>query len=503
MASIEVVGGLASHSRANGPPRLGFTHYRAPPKAVPKAGVLVQVWAVGLDAVDLRLLGVGVHTPASTPAPIPPRSRTQSFGRFVGRAVGVNRRAASSSESSHSSSNSLFGNTRERRSSVVSFFSETTSTSHKESSYASPDVGFVPGRAFVGRVLECGWDVRDEVVRRGEWVVGLLDVRKSGALAEFITVDRHRIHRVPHPRTSADAHLFNSNSSSFYRADLDSHSPPPSPHFAPPNSHAHTPMCPPYPHSHSSFSSHPSHPSHSSHSSHLNSHPLNSNSNSHAHAPNSHLDPPSRPHTPHTHSPLSPHGQAQAHSRSADSQAQSRSADSQAQSRSADSQPHSRSADSSSASSSDHYAQPNQDSPYPSRPSSRQQQQHERPPSSISFRADSRQSSHHVGGNNKLGAGNNNRGVAFSNNTGTGKHRRVRSAPPSPPAPPPTLSLDELALVPLGIAAHRAVRTLRGVGGEYADYAGVGSGYARTQRDRRDEACEYGCKEKFGGDLSR
>ncbi|KAJ7155362.1 hypothetical protein C8R43DRAFT_999493 [Mycena crocata] len=358
MASIEVVGGLASHSRANGPPRLGFTHYRAPPKAVPKAGVLVQVWAVGLDAVDLRLLGVGVHTPPSTPAPIPPRSRTQSFGRFVGRAVGVSRRAASTSESSHSSSNSLFGNTRERRSSVVSFFSETTSTSHKESSYASPDVGFVPGRAFVGRVLECGWDVRDEVVRRGEWVVGLLDVRKR-----------------------------------------------------------------------------------------------------------------TRP------------------------QAQSRSADSQAQSRSADS---------SSGSSSDHYVQPNQDSPYPSRPSSRQQQ-HERPPSSVSFRADSRQSSHHVGSasNNKLGAGNNNRGVAFSNNTGTGKHRRVRSAPPSPPAPPPTLSLDELALVPLGIAAHRAVRTLRGVGGEYADYAGVGSGYARTQRDRRDEACEYGCKEKFGGDLSR
>ena len=40
------------------------------------------------------------------------------------------------------------------------------------------EVGYIPGRGFVGRVLECGWDVGEEVVRKGEWVVGLLDVRK-------------------------------------------------------------------------------------------------------------------------------------------------------------------------------------------------------------------------------------------------------------------------------------------------------------------------------------
>ncbi|TFK28709.1 hypothetical protein FA15DRAFT_584052 [Coprinopsis marcescibilis] len=62
-----------------------------------------------------------------------------------------------------------------------------------------PEVGFIPGRSFVGRVLECGWEVKEEVVRKGEWVSGLLDVRKSGALTEFIVVDRHRVHRVPHP----------------------------------------------------------------------------------------------------------------------------------------------------------------------------------------------------------------------------------------------------------------------------------------------------------------
>ncbi|KAJ7122882.1 hypothetical protein C8R44DRAFT_876078 [Mycena epipterygia] len=166
MASVEVVGGLASPSHAQ-PPRLGFTHYRTPPHAVPKASVLVQVWAVGLDAVDLRLLGV--HTAAARPELT--RSRTQSFGRFVGRTI--SRRTAS----------------------------DAGSISDKDSTHAPPQVGFVPGRSFVGRVLECGWEVRDEVVRRGEWVVGLLDIRKSGALAEFITVDRHRIHRVPHPHT--------------------------------------------------------------------------------------------------------------------------------------------------------------------------------------------------------------------------------------------------------------------------------------------------------------
>ncbi|KAJ7155365.1 hypothetical protein C8R43DRAFT_1126036 [Mycena crocata] len=438
MASIEVVGGLASHSRANGPPRLGFTHYRAPPKSVPKAGVLVQVWAVGLDAVDLRLLGVGVHTPPPTPAPILPRSRTQSFGRFVGRAVGVNRRAASTSESSHSSSNSLFGNTRERRSSVVSFFSETTSTSHRDKDTASPEVGFVPGRAFVGRVLECGWDVRDEVVRRGEWVVGLLDVRKSGALAEFITVDRHRIHRVPHPPPTALAALCPAKLA---------------------RAHANVSALPAF----AFFVFFTSVASFAFKFAFLAFFTSVASGSTRAELA---LGPPA--------------------------QAQSRSADPHSHSRSADSQAYSRSADSSSASSSDHYAQPNQDSPYPSRPSSRQQQQHERPPSSVSFRADSRQSSHHVGSNNnKHGAGSNNHHVG-NNNTGAGKHRRVRSAPPSPPAPPPTLSLDELALIPLGIAAHRAVRTLRGVGGEYADYAGVGSGYkddgpARTQRDEEWE----------------
>ncbi len=39
-------------------------------------------------------------------------------------------------------------------------------------------VGFVPGRSFVGRVLESGWEVKEEVAKKGDWVIGLLDVRK-------------------------------------------------------------------------------------------------------------------------------------------------------------------------------------------------------------------------------------------------------------------------------------------------------------------------------------
>ncbi|EIN10262.1 hypothetical protein PUNSTDRAFT_125201 [Punctularia strigosozonata HHB-11173 SS5] len=59
--------------------------------------------------------------------------------------------------------------------------------------------GFVPGRAVVGRAVECGNEVREEWVRKGEWVIGVLDVRKSGALAEFVLIERRRVHRAPQP----------------------------------------------------------------------------------------------------------------------------------------------------------------------------------------------------------------------------------------------------------------------------------------------------------------
>ncbi|ORY34019.1 hypothetical protein BCR39DRAFT_518148 [Naematelia encephala] len=56
---------------------------------------------------------------------------------------------------------------------------------------------WVPGRSFVGRCMTVGADEKDIV--RGDIVVGLLDIRKSGALSEYIVVDRRRLARAPHP----------------------------------------------------------------------------------------------------------------------------------------------------------------------------------------------------------------------------------------------------------------------------------------------------------------
>ena len=76
--------------------------------------------------------------------------------------------------------------------------------------------GFIPGRSVVGKAIEVGWEVKADVCRRGEWVIGLQDVKQvigtlpsflhaadifcqSGALAEFVVIERHRIHRAPQP----------------------------------------------------------------------------------------------------------------------------------------------------------------------------------------------------------------------------------------------------------------------------------------------------------------
>ncbi|KAL5527215.1 hypothetical protein ACEPAG_6006 [Sanghuangporus baumii] len=60
--------------------------------------------------------------------------------------------------------------------------------------------GFVPGRSFVGRVVEAGFEVNN--VAKGDWIIGLLDVRKCGALAEFLVVEKRHVARCPHPSPS-------------------------------------------------------------------------------------------------------------------------------------------------------------------------------------------------------------------------------------------------------------------------------------------------------------
>ncbi|KAH8113290.1 hypothetical protein DFH11DRAFT_1510406 [Phellopilus nigrolimitatus] len=60
--------------------------------------------------------------------------------------------------------------------------------------------GFVPGRSFVGRAVDCGFEVNS--VAKSDWVMGLLDCSKGtfcGGLSEFIVVDKRRLTRCPRP----------------------------------------------------------------------------------------------------------------------------------------------------------------------------------------------------------------------------------------------------------------------------------------------------------------
>ncbi|KAF5363778.1 hypothetical protein D9756_000884 [Leucocoprinus leucothites] len=224
---------------------LGFTSHRKPPEYVPSGSVLVQVWAVGVDGIDGRLIGVrtaqgGGNSPAP-PSPAVSASTDQDQGtgdsprtngaEFPERENEAEGQAAKSKSKDTGLGRSL--SLRERLSRSVSLgrsagrrFERTPPNNPQPSTpirsatlsyspeklekHASPSagatalpvIGYIPGRSFVGRVVECGWEVRDEVVRKGDWVAGLLDIKKPGALTEFIVVDRHRIHRVPHPKLS-------------------------------------------------------------------------------------------------------------------------------------------------------------------------------------------------------------------------------------------------------------------------------------------------------------
>lgn len=166
MASVEVVRGLGSQvktsvsflpflgrkrktSNASSPTArrandesdsiLGFTSYRKPPESLPGESVLVQVWAVAVDAIDARLVGVADQFPI-------PSARSESPPRRAG----------------------LFRTSSSR----------SRTMSERDVELPQMEVGYVPGRSFVGRVLDCGWDVKEEVVKKGEWVTGLLDIKK-------------------------------------------------------------------------------------------------------------------------------------------------------------------------------------------------------------------------------------------------------------------------------------------------------------------------------------
>jgi NADPH:quinone reductase-like Zn-dependent oxidoreductase len=154
-------GSLKGKEKAVDESPLAFTSWRKPPGYVGANGVLVQIWAVGVDAVDQVL--VKGAAPSS------------SFSGLTSP-----------------STSSLSGGKKNAR--------KKDGESTKKA-----DVGFIPGRSFVGRVLECGWEVGEEVMKKNDWVIGLLDVKKCGAMAEFVVEDRRRLHRVPYPRMPSNS----------------------------------------------------------------------------------------------------------------------------------------------------------------------------------------------------------------------------------------------------------------------------------------------------------
>ena len=219
---------------------LGFTSHRKPPGYVPSSSVLVQVWAVGVDGVDGRLVGVnfgdhvwrergvasfedeetGVETEwekevrkgeeSEDIVDVSSKSTPQQGSGFsgLGRSLSLKMSRTKKRGSVVPSQQDNGRPTTERqkpsrafslkRNTVQSSPSQpppqqllTKSSSQKQSQHHKmlqkathrAGVGFIPGRSFVGRVLECGWDVRDEEARKGEWVVGLLDIKKVSSVS--------------------------------------------------------------------------------------------------------------------------------------------------------------------------------------------------------------------------------------------------------------------------------------------------------------------------------
>ncbi|KXN84228.1 hypothetical protein AN958_12881 [Leucoagaricus sp. SymC.cos] len=219
----EVVGGGGGVGGEPEKSILGFTSHRKPPEYVPSGSVLVQVWAVGVDGVDGRLIGVSTEQDSSASQVTGVREEVEEqgdvgkpkpkgIGTGLGRSLSLRERITRSVSLGRSAGKERLQQRRRQQqeesslqqpsSSTLSQSPETQEKYFGGGSTVMPGIGHIPGRSFVGRVVECGWEVRGEVARKGDWVAGLLDIKKCGALTEFIVVDRHRVHRVPHPKLS-------------------------------------------------------------------------------------------------------------------------------------------------------------------------------------------------------------------------------------------------------------------------------------------------------------
>jgi len=143
-------------------PSLRVSSFHAPPVIVPPNCVLIQVWAVGLDENDRRLVvgshGCvidGVHNFKSSQEILPDRRRAK-------------RREE---ETSDQQMTQKYNGKRIAREVSLPMTPELL------------EAECFPGQSFVGRVLGVGSVVKKSFAARDDWVVGLVDIRKVSLLS--------------------------------------------------------------------------------------------------------------------------------------------------------------------------------------------------------------------------------------------------------------------------------------------------------------------------------
>jgi len=187
-----------------------------PPLSTPPNCVLVQVWAVGLDESDRRLVvgsdGCvidGAHNFESSQG-TPNRKQTKRNERrqeAIGYSIFDDPKMLGWSSEFRAKNETVHG--WFTASSVKPLSDQRTTQNYNGTRIAqiiSPkpqqllEAECFPGQSFVGRVLEVGSVVEKSFATRGDWVIGLIDIRKVSLLLlsslKFQSVNKRLVWRV-------------------------------------------------------------------------------------------------------------------------------------------------------------------------------------------------------------------------------------------------------------------------------------------------------------------
>ncbi|KAH9813361.1 hypothetical protein DFH28DRAFT_897067 [Melampsora americana] len=150
------------------------------PKHLGTGQVLIEIDSVGLDAWDLALTQSKVSSHKVTSS----NSNQQSQNRVSTKAIIHDFNLSANEYQALESNPSL--KSKPSNGNLHSNFNQ-----------------FVPGRSFVGKVLEVGLGVKR--LKKGDLVYGLQDLKKSGALAQQIVIDKDLVAIAPvHPNLSME-----------------------------------------------------------------------------------------------------------------------------------------------------------------------------------------------------------------------------------------------------------------------------------------------------------